>query len=71
MNVYRVTIVKPNGKFKKYYTRWFEATNQKSLRKMVLKKIKDTQWNLVGIYFERPATHIEPERNRKNYYRNH
>lgn len=64
VNLYRVTLKRPNGNT---WTTWKEARSVKRLRKGVLYKIKDSSWELVGIYFERPATYIPQWRINRNY----
>lgn len=63
-NLYRVTLKRPNGNT---WTTWKEARSTKRLRKGILAKIRNTSWELVGIYFERKATYIPQWRINRNY----
>lgn len=66
MNVYRVTIVlSVEDKLDRYHTKWLEAKNMKQLKKRILPKLEKSKWKLSSIHFERHATYVEPEWQKK------
>lgn len=72
LEVWRVQIVLiKDGKEVKYYTKWMEHKSYNQLRKEVLRKLEKSNWELVSIDHERPATYIwMPKPKRKKSYGN-
>lgn len=67
MDLYAITIRRPDGDGMRYRTMWKFTTSPSTLRAKILRKIEHTNWQLHLFHYERQAYPFEEYYEKKKY----